>query len=142
MTVPVQSVRLFPQREIWIFEANSDELLMMMTTVGFLDEPKRRSDRFSGLRLVNRQVGVFYLNELILCRFFIGQVKFCWRKLARLIEGGMLVSARGDLFRGTVPVIAALSVFLGFETAIVGNRRLIEFWCRLNWNKGKLGWSE
>jgi hypothetical protein len=43
----------------------------------------------------------------------------CWRQLAQLIQGGMPVSAQGDLFRGTVPIIAGLSDFLTVGTAIV-----------------------
>jgi hypothetical protein len=39
----------------------------------------------------------------------------------------MVISARDDLPREIVPVIAALSVFLVVETAIIGDRQLITF---------------
>jgi hypothetical protein len=52
---------------------------MMMQMAVVMNMPKRSSERFSGLRLTNKQTDVFYLCRPILFRLPIGQMEFCWR---------------------------------------------------------------
>jgi hypothetical protein len=110
--IPVQSVSLFARTEIWVFEANNDELLRM-ATVGNMNESKRHAERSLGLRPANKQADIFCLCRPILYRLSVSQIEFCWIRMARLIQRGMVGPDREDLFLGTVLIIAALLVLCG-----------------------------
>jgi hypothetical protein len=146
MPVAVQLTSRFTRTKICRFEANDNQDVMMMTMDVLRDESKRNSEKSHGLRLANKQAGIFCLRRAIFYCLYVGQVEACWTQLKRLIQRRIIGFIRRNSFHEIGPITtgmpAVLPAIMRSGTVITGSRLLIEFSWRLNCSQGKQRWDE